>query len=67
MTFQWRFEGLVNPSQPSDIKNNLYWQTQYIMWSKVTKLALYSVFTPININFCASQQTYEQWSSKSVV
>ena len=28
------FEGSVNPFQPSDIKNSLYWQTQYML-SKV--------------------------------
>ena len=74
LSLQWYssegFEGSVKPSQPSDIKNTLYWQTQY-MRSKVTgkftqaftKLALYSVFSPINI-CCGSRFTNKLTNSE---
>ena len=64
------FEVSVNPFQPSDIKNSLHWQTQF-MWSKVigtftldfTKLALYSLFKPKNI-CCGSQCTNKLTNSE---
>ena len=78
LSLQWYssegFEGSVKPSQPSDIKNSLYWQTQDL-WIKVTgkftlaftKLALYSVFSPIILLwFSVYKQTYEQRSRKLV-
>ena len=75
MIFQWRFWSFSKvppplPPQPSDIKNSLYWQTQY-MWSNVvgtftqsfTKLALNSLFTPINI-CCGSRCTNKLTNSE---